>query len=123
MRSRPVPMRRSDPLRRLEAVLTDEAEAIRHADFSRLDDLISDKTLLADQLLRVRPRPGADRLDRLHRLAERNAVLLQASLQGLRAAQARISALSERRTDMRTYDATGAAQTVPGAVPSLERRA
>lgn len=116
-------MRRADPLRRLEAVLTDEAEAIRRADFSRLDHLIADKTRLAEQILRARPRPGAEGLNRLHRLAERNAVLLQASLQGLRAAQARISALSERRTDMRTYDAAGTTQSVSGAAPSLERRA
>lgn len=116
-------MRRVDPLRRLEALLADEAEAIRRADFSRLDHLIADKSRLADQMLRARPRPDAGKLDRLHRLAERNAALLLASMQGLRAAQARISALSERSTDLRTYDASGAAQSVSGAAPSLERRA
>ena len=116
-------MRRADALRRLEAVLTAEAEAIRRADFSRLDRFIADKTRLAEQLLRARPGPGADALSRVQRQAERNGVLLQASLQGLRAAQARITAMSDRRTDMRTYDATGDAQRVSGIAPSLERRA
>lgn len=116
-------MRRADPLRRLESVLTTEAEAIRRADFSRLDQIIADKTRLAEQLLRTRPRPGADALSRVQRQAEHNGVLLQASLQGLSAAQARITALSDRCTDMRTYDATGDAQRVSGTAPSLERRA
>lgn len=114
-------MRRADPLRRLEAILTEEAAMIRRADFSQIDRLIADKSRLAGQIGRSRPAPGA--LERVRRLAERNAILLQAAMQGLRAAQARLSALTNAGAGLRTYDASGDARSVTGHAPSLERKA
>jgi hypothetical protein len=117
-------MRRADPTRRLLAVLTAEAEVIRHADFTQLEQLALEKTRLSDLLLRSRPGPGAAPLERLRRQAERNATLLRAAQQGLRDAQARIEALAKGPAGLRTYDAAGAAQpTSADKAPSLERRA
>lgn len=116
-------MRRVDPLRRLLAVLSAEAEAIRSADFAHLDRIIAEKDSLCAELLRRKPGPRADMLDRLRQQAERNATLLKAALQGLRDAQARIATLAQGAAALRTYDAAGAAQPATGRAVSLERRA
>ena len=107
-----------------EALLTlleTERAAIRTGDFEGLEALAARKANLAARLADDPPARGlAVRLDRA---LARNARLLSAACDGIRAAQARLTALRDVRRGLSLYTASGDRTTVAQRPGTFEHKA
>ncbi len=95
----------------LENLMDQTRDAVLAGDLATLADLAPRMAALAEDL----PRLDAATAGRLIRLAQRNAQLLQAATRGVRAAQVRLSEITNGPT-LTTYDARG--QKAALALPS-----
>lgn len=112
----------------LEALLEREAEALRNAAFAALEGIAAEKTRLAQALQVALPVQGGDErlaeaLQRLRFAATRNAALLSAMREGLRAATDRLAALSTPAATLQTYDGAGQRRRIAVDPPTAEHRA
>ena len=104
----------------LSALLADERAALTAGDLAALRRLAERK----DAILRALPRQRLDAstLTRLRTDAARNDALLAAHAAGLRAAMARVDALTKPGDPIASYDGTGARTSIGASKPGFERR-
>jgi len=108
---------------RIEALLSQERDALLSGDLRALGDLAEEKERLAACLQELGPERRAA-LRGLHDMASRNQALLDGTLAGIRRASARLSACRRLRGAMDTYDPQGNKTAIPGVVSrKVERRA
>lgn len=109
-------------IERVIAMLGEERKLLLSGRFAELDAAATERDA---QLSRLGPL-GADsvsalgpRVAALRAAARRNADLIKAALEGAAAGQKRLTAMREARTNLNTYDASGAphAQVMTGARP------
>ena len=114
-----------DPAALIEALhglLDREGQQLRRADFSHLDEQGAEKDRLIDLLDQSHVGDSAA-LEGLRDHSRRNAVLLMASLRGIRAARRRFDLLHRVQTSLNIYDNQGRRQDVTIDHASVERRA
>ncbi|MDQ2093999.1 flagellar biosynthesis protein FlgN [Rhodalgimonas zhirmunskyi] len=108
----------------LAKLLDRERKALVAGDFDTLVGQLERKQELFNALNSFPdngPNPG---LDTLKSEVERNQVLLNHALEGIRSVTSRMSALHHIRNSLDTYDKTGRRTTIEGARnPNLEKRA
>lgn len=117
------PPRAAEIATALEQLFDREAEALRQADFGRLEGLLAEKEQLSEALLAATPPLAADRARQLQARAVRNAGLLDAVRDGLRAGAERIGILTAPAAALQTYDGRGRRVDLPQGPASLGRRA
>jgi hypothetical protein len=86
-------------------LLQDEAEALRGADFARLEALADSKEHLIRRAAAALP--DAQAAEGIRRLAQRNAALMEGAMDGLRAAMAGLAAARAPAPPLNTYDGSG----------------
>lgn len=111
-----------DPVARLGALLDEEAEALRDADFGALAALTQAKAELTAQVEAIAPGDGPE-LASLADKARRNAASLRASIAGVRAARLRIAELARVAQGTATYDCQGRKSLHPAGPGRTDRRA
>ncbi len=102
--------------------LTAERAAILRGDFPGLDRLRVEKVPLFDRLAQTNGMAAFD-LQQIGSGVARNQRLLAAAMAGVRHAGARLSAVTEVRDTLRTYDRSGQTCDVAGHRPAFERKA
>jgi hypothetical protein len=110
-----------DAATRLAALLEEERRLLRSGSFDDLPRLVRRKNRLAAAFARG-DQPAAD-VARIQDLAGRNAGLLAAALEGVRAAAERLRAPRAAALPLDTYGADGTRTRLSGAAPLHERRA
>ena len=108
---------------RLDELLELERDALMKGDLEQIPTFLEEKEALIDQLNEI----GADNKTELQELqikVERNQVLLDGALQGIRKVSARMAAFRRIRRSLETYDETGRKQTIQSEVErKVEKRA
>lgn len=114
-----------DIVARLDALFESERDALLKGRLSEIQSVSDEKEQLFDALAASRPTPAdaGPWLAHLRDKAIRNERLLDASMEGLRAAQARLTSLRERPEGFRTYDASGRQCDLPDRSASVIRHA
>ncbi|OYX41625.1 MAG: hypothetical protein B7Z02_14990 [Rhodobacterales bacterium 32-67-9] len=107
----------------LDETFRAEAQAIRRGDFSAIGTLAERKATLVDRLMGLPRGEVGSALARIRARASENQHLLTASLQGVRAARARIDAIRQAGIRLDTYDSSGRARTVSFGGGAIEKRA
>ncbi|MCU0906957.1 MAG: flagellar protein FlgN [Rhodobacteraceae bacterium] len=97
----------ADPAAALIQLLDEERTALRAGHLRALPDLATRKERLMDAVVRSRPAPQSVR--RLQAAAERNAGLLAACAEGIRAAARMVDAVLSEPEPTQTYTADGRA--------------
>jgi flagellar biosynthesis/type III secretory pathway chaperone len=100
-----------DPVAALLSLLEDERAALREGRLRALPDIASRKERLVAAV--TRSRPGPERAQRLRAAAERNAGLLAACAEGIRAARRLVDAAVAEPAPMQTYSADGRTSQLP----------
>ena len=106
-------------IRQLLEHLRQEREALRAGRFQELAPLIARKEALLAALAGT---PGA-RLAQVQRMAQENQHLLQAAIEGVRAARIRLGEIVQGAQGYHSYDQRGRAQRISPERPTLEKRA
>lgn len=110
-------------INRLDALLDAERVTLLAGDLQEIADIAQAKEELMDALNALDAKDRAE-ISRLQSKVERNQVLLDGALQGIRKVASRLAALRRIRRSLETYDATGRRQTIQGEVaPKVEKRA
>ena len=102
-------------------VLADERRAIRLGNYDALPDLAARKSALEAVLSDLRLTRA--QAERIATDARRNAELLHAAIEGVRAARVRIEELRSAGQGLRVYTASGVPQEVGRATGRLTRKA
>ncbi len=102
----------------LVGVLDRVRDAVLGGNFSGLGSLNNDVTALLNEMGRIPAKDATDIVDK----ARRNALLLSAALQGMRAARRRLSDLREAASGHRTYGPGGQRSAVTDAPSVLRQR-
>lgn len=102
--------------------LTTERAAILRGDFPALDKLRIEKVPLFDRLAQTAGMAAFD-LQQIGAGVSRNQRLLSAAMAGVRQASARLTAVTDARDSLRTYDQRGQARDVAQTRPAFERKA
>ena len=111
---------RDTPTDALLILLAEERAAIRSGDLAGLPAFADRKAALAEAIAESRPNNAmAARIDTA---LKRNARLLSAACDGIRAAQARLAALKDVRNGLSLYTAAGDRTTVARRPDSLEHK-
>ena len=106
----------------LDTCLDEEQKALLDGNLDRIDGLMEEKSALISELnsLGAAQKPG---LDKLRDKAQRNQVLLDGALEGIRLVSQRIADLQALRHSFETYDARGQRRTIEGKiVRKVEKR-
>jgi hypothetical protein len=106
-----------DPVAALLSLLEDERAALREGRMPALSEIAQRKERLMAAVVRARPAP--ERVRRLQAAFARNAGLLAACAEGIRAARRLIDAAIAGPAPMQTYTADGRSAQLP--VPSQPR--
>lgn len=102
-------------------ILDEEAEALKGADFDRVNHLAREKEQLIEGLAQSRM---SQRLAiRIGKRAQRNAKLFEAAINGIKSAGKRLSEMRSVRDGMRVYGSEGEVQNVKTTAGKLERKA
>jgi len=113
-------------LRRLVSLLEEERAALRETDLARLERLAPRKTRLLGQIEAEGEEPPTEaeqaELTTVHRLAGRNAGLIEAALAGLRDVQALLDRVRLPASHA-TYGRDGSRQAMSQTVGRLDGRA
>ncbi len=108
---------------RLDDLLDLERAALLHGDLDKIPVLLDKKETLIDALNTLGPEDRHNLKD-IQAKVERNQVLLDGALQGIRKVAARMAAFRKIRRSLETYDETGRKQTIQGEVVyKVEKRA
>lgn len=110
-------------INRLDELLEEERDTLLRGELAAMAGLSEQKEALIDLLNAMEPqRPGT--LADLQNKVERNRVLLDGALEGIRKVATRLAALRHARRTLETYDAKGEKHSYQGAVEHrLEKRA
>lgn len=110
-------------IRKLDALLDIERQALLSGDLSALEDIVDDKENLIDALNAAEfaePEPIADVSEKV----KRNQVLLEEALQGIRSVAKKLAELRRARREFDTYNQLGQKRRIEGdAETSVEKRA
>lgn len=113
----------SDVISRLDSLLELEREALLNGDLEKISEQLEEKEELLDRLSEFEVTPKDD-LQELQIKVERNQLLLDGALQGIRKVAARMAAFRRIRRSLDTYDQTGRRTTIQGDVErQVEKRA
>lgn len=115
-------MAESEVVAQLGALLDEEAQALRSADFGALAALTEAKTALTARVEAMAAAGGPD-LATLVRKAQRNEASLRAAISGVRAARLRVGELSRAAQGTTTYDSQGRKSLHPVNPGQADRRA
>lgn len=108
---------------RLDVLLELEREALLNGDLEKIQEYLEEKESLIDQLNAVDV-TQTNALRDLQAKVERNQVLLDGALQGIRKVAARMAAFRRVRRSLETYDQSGRKQTIQEDVKRrVEKRA
>lgn len=109
----------------LEMVLADEKTALLEGDYAALPGLAAVKAeLIAELTDGLTGGPvSPDLLRQIKRRIDANQTLLQAAIDGVKAAKDRLSALAEVRDSLRVYDQSGAEAVAQMPRSTLEKKA
>ncbi|MFK7834741.1 MAG: flagellar export chaperone FlgN [Sulfitobacter sp.] len=106
----------------LADLLDAEREALLAGDLEKLNDLLVPKEALIDAMGDLH-KPDAETLDALGTKVERNQLLLDGALEGIRAVATRMAKLREVKGTLETYGADGKKRDIPlQAESSVEHR-
>ena len=112
-----------DYLDALNGLLDAERRALLAGDLDALSDLLKDKEELIEAMNAARHH-DADGLRRLDAKVQRNQLLLDGALEGIRSVASRVAELRKLRHSLETYDARGQKRSIELSVESsLEKRA
>ncbi len=112
-----------DIVNRLDELLELERAALLQGELDKIPNLLEEKERLIDALNAVQPAQDSG-LEELQLKVERNQVLLDGALQGIRKVAARMAAFRRIRRSLETYDETGRKRTIQGEVERrVEKRA
>ncbi|GHE01744.1 hypothetical protein U879_16075 [Defluviimonas sp. 20V17] len=111
-----------DPIARLGALLDEEAEALRCADFAALAALTQTKAELTAQVEAIASGDSPE-LAALADKARRNAASLRAAIAGVRAARLRVGELARAAQGTATYDCQGRKSLHPAGPGRADHRA
>lgn len=107
----------------LDTLLEHEREALLEGRLEKVAEIAQSKEHLIDALNALPPDPEY-RISALQTKVERNQVLLDGAMQGIRNVAARLAALRKIRRSLETYDAAGRKQTIQGEIErKVEKRA
>ena len=107
----------------LDDLLERERAALLDGNLDQIPILLTEKEELIDTLNALEPEGDQD-LNDLQAKVERNQVLLDGALQGIRKVAARMAAFRRIRRSLETYDEKGCKQTIQGDVERrVEKRA
>ena len=108
---------------RLDVMLEMERTALLNGDLDKIAEFLDEKESLIDGLNECAPGQKAH-LQELQLKVERNQVLLNSALQGIRKVAARMAAFRRIRRSLETYDENGRKRTIQGEVErKIEKRA
>lgn len=105
----------------LLAILDEERSALLKGDYVDLDRLAPEKQKMLAKLPELGLSEGY--MQRVAHAVRRNQALLAAAIDGMRAAQGRMSTLREQRSSFSTYDKSGQRQNVGTGQSVIERKA
>ena len=105
----------------LARLLDRERQALLQGRWDGLEKLGAEKARLFDRLRESDAEPAA--LQRLAAQVQRNQRLLKAAIAGTGDAVARLKAMRDAQTTLRTYDATGQGSDLATPARGLERKA
>ena len=112
-----------DIINRLDELLELERAALLQGELDKIPNLLEEKERLIDALNAAQPEEESG-LEELQLKVERNQVLLDGALQGIRKVAARMAAFRRIRRSLETYDETGRKRTIQGEVERrVEKRA
>lgn len=112
-----------DVIERLDELLEFERSALLRGELDKIGEFLNEKEALIDVLNAMDPGHKAV-LEGLQVKVERNQVLLDSALQGIRKVAARMAAFRRIRRSLETYDESGRKRTLPGDVERrMEKRA
>ncbi len=107
----------------LNQLLDDERETLLKGKLDALDPLLQRKETLFSEILTLEDQPK-DRLATLRAKSQRNQVLLESALQGIRAVSDRMKILRRVKGSLETYNNQGQRQAVDlSAGRKVEKRA
>ncbi len=106
---------------RLSDLLEVERQALLGGDYAALADIADRKAPLMEAF--AANGPSREALGRIARKVRRNQALLEAAIDGLRAASDRIRAIEEVQGALSTYDREGQKADLAGPAPVIERKA
>lgn len=116
----PAPQRLID---QLDELLDQERAVLLSGDLDAMAGIAEEKERLIDALNALEPDHSSN-LGQLQTKVERNQVLLDGALQGIRNVATRLAALRRIRRTLETYDSKGRKQTIQGEVEHrVEKRA
>lgn len=95
----------------LDQLLEDERRVLLAGELSKLAHLLPKKESLIDALGSEQT-PDRDALEALNQKVERNQLLLDSALDGIRSVARRLATLRRVRTSLETYDADGRKKSI-----------
>ncbi|MBM7069896.1 hypothetical protein [Actibacterium sp. 188UL27-1] len=107
----------------IETLLDQEEDALRHSDFSRLEQVLHAKETLLDALQDDSESLSREDAQRLKDAAERNNRLHQATIRGLRSVIDRLAATRRATSHLDTYTAQGQRRDLATPRGRLEKKA
>jgi len=105
------------------ALLAGEKEALKGADFARLETLYEQKQELLERIAARRDTLSREQLERMARESRANDKLLGAAQRGLRAVARRLSETHRAAEHLDTYTESGKREDLGPVKPSFEKRA
>jgi flagellar biosynthesis/type III secretory pathway chaperone len=106
----------------LTELLENEAQALRRADYSALEDMSERKMSLIEALSQPDTPPDPETARRLQDLLRRNEALYEATMGGLRSVIDRLKTVARVSSHLDTYTAAGAIKDLGPARSSFEKR-
>jgi len=112
---------RNSAVTELLSVLDEEGNALRKGDLAALPKIAEEKSRLSVEI--KKQAVTQQQLEILRAKASANASLLAAAIRGIKAARARLDALSEVRDVLSVYGPAGQIERVPTKRSDIERKA
>ena len=113
-------------LTRINALLDEERNVMRRGNIQKLETMIAERERHVEDLrgtIDPSDQQSVQRLKQIQEKAARNAELLNAALNGLRAGAARIAEIDEAREKLSTYSESGKVKDVASKPGRIEKRA
>ncbi len=111
-----------DPISKLENLLEAEVTALRSGDYEALEGFVADKERLLLELAELEDDLDVEKTQHLQALLERNGVLYEATMDGLRTVIARLKSVARVHSHLDTYAPGGAMQDLAPPQSSFEKR-
>ena len=109
-------------LQKLFALLEREKSLLMKGEIEAVAQQVEQKEALVEELREAGPLPDSD-LSRLRDMANRNAALLEASREGLKAAVSRLREIRKAMLQLDTYGRDGNMTNLRETAPRVEKRA